>query len=375
MNTNDRVLLAHHWYMSRRGGERVFEQMAALFPGADLVFLSVNRSALSVEIARRRCHVSFLRLLTPRFCDHRWLLPLYPAAARSLPVPVQTKLILSSDASVIKGLRKPKGCVHVCYCHSPPRYLWDLSGEYLARTAGLNGMRARLFRWLLPRLRHFDLGAAQRVDHFIANSAFVAERIKRLYGRDAHVIHPGVDVSRFTPAGAPQDFYLCVGELVGYKRMDLAVKACSQSGRKLIVVGDGPEMPQLRLMAGSTVQFLGRAPDGEVAGLMSRCRALLHPQLEDFGIAAVEAQAAGRPVIAFRGGGVLETVIEGETGFFFTEQTVESLLEACDRLEKSVPPLLPEACRANAEKFSQSVFQAKLLKFLDQAVGFRSAKP
>lgn len=375
MNTGDRVLLAHHWYMSRRGGERVFEQIAALFPGADLVFLSINPPALSAEIAQRRRRVSFLRLLTPRFCDHRWLLPLYPLAARSLSVPAQTKLILSSDASVVKGLRKPKGCVHVCYCHSPPRYLWDLSEEYLARTAGLSGIKARLFRWLLPRLRHFDWAAAQRVDHFIASSAFVAERIKRLYGRSAHVIHPGVEVARFTSQESPEDFYLCVGELVGYKRADLAVEACTQSKRKLVVVGDGPEMPRLRARAGGTIQFLGRVPDSKVAQLMSRCRALIHPQVEDFGIAAVEVQAAGRPVIAFHGGGVLETVIEGRTGFIFSEQAVESLCGALDRFEKAAPVLLSQVCRANAKRFSTSLFRTKMLQFLDQTVGLRSANP
>lgn len=364
MNTDNPVLLAHHWYMSRRGGERVFEQIAELFPNAEMLFLCINRSALGPAVAGRELHVSFLRLLTPGFCDHRWLLPLYPLATRMLPVPPRTKLILSSDASVLKGLRKPTGCVHVCYCHSPPRYLWDLSEEYLTQTAGLSGAKARLFRWLLPWFRRFDFNAAQRVDHFIANSAFVAERISRLYGRGAHVIHPGIDIARFMPRKVSEGFYLCVGELVSYKRIDLAVEVCTQSRRKLIVVGEGPEMPRLRSMSGSTIQFLGRLPDPEVAQLMSRCRALIHPQVEDFGIAAVESQAAGRPVVAFGRGGALETVIDGETGWFFHEQTASSLAAVLDRVDQAGEALSAEACRRNAERFSHEAFRENLLSFL-----------
>jgi glycosyltransferase involved in cell wall biosynthesis len=282
------IHLAHHWWVSRRGGERLFEEMASLFPGAAISTLFLQRETLTPSMASRRWLVSPLGRIAPRFVEHRKLLPLYPWAVRQLVVPRQTRLLLSSDAAIIKGLRKPPGCVHVCYCHSPPRYLWDMASEYIARTAGLGALGRWLFACSLRRLRKFDLIGVASVDHFIANSRFVAERIQRIYGRQSTVVYPPVDCGRFDgPPCQPGDYYLVVSELVAYKRADLAVAACNLLGRPLVVVGDGPERARLAAMAGPTVRFAGRVDDATVVGLMRGCRAFLHPQIEDFGIAAV----------------------------------------------------------------------------------------
>jgi glycosyltransferase involved in cell wall biosynthesis len=222
-----------------------------------------------------------------------------------------------------------------------------------------------LFRRILPRLQRFDRAAAAQVDHFIGNSGFIAERIRRIYGREAAVIYPPVDVARFAgPDELPGDYYFVVSELVSYKRVDLAVKACARSGRRLIVAGAGPERAKLEALAGPSVRFVGRLNDAEVVRLMRGCRAFLHPQIEDFGIAAVEAQAAGRPVIAFWGGGAKETVREGQTGLFFAEQTVEALVEALDDFERRWRDFSPQICRAQAERFATPRFRSEIECFL-----------
>lgn len=359
-----RAHLGHNWFMARRGGERTFAEMARLFPEAAVSTLFLNRATLPPDLARRRFDVSPLGALAPRLMSHRNLLPFYPWAAGRLRVPSGTKLLLTSDASLLKGIPKPPGCVHVCYCHSPPRYLWDMSEEYLRQTPGIGGPGRWLFRRLIPRLRAFDLKAAAGVDHFIANSEFVAGRIRRIYGREAVVLAPPVEVARFTPRSRPGDYYLCVSELVSYKRVDLAVEACVRTGRKLVVVGDGPEGARLRAAAGGAVEFRGRVDDAEVASLLSGCRAFLHPQLEDFGISAVEAQAAGRPVVAYRGGGALETVAEGRTGMFFETQTVESLMAALAEFEAKKDGFEADVCRTRAELFAPEVFAGKLKSHL-----------
>ncbi|MFH1497153.1 MAG: glycosyltransferase [Verrucomicrobiota bacterium] len=353
--------LAHQWWVWQRGGGRVFEDMASLFPEADVSMIVHAPETFTPAMAGRRIHVSALQLVSPRWIDHRKLLPLFPWAVRGLSAPDGTRLLLTSDAAVIKGMRKPPGCVQVCYCHSPPRYLWEMTEEYAGRTSGLGAVGRAVFRRSAERVRCFDLQASANVDHFIANSAFVAERIRRCYGREASVLHPAVNLARLVPNGRPpEDFYLVVSELVSYKRVDLAVEACTRLGRRLVVVGDGAEASRLRAMAGPTVEFHGRAGDEVVSDLLARCRAFLHPQIEDFGLTPVEAQACGRPVIALGRGGALETVQDGRTGLFFTDQTVDVLMDAMERFEKSPGMFSPEQCRAQATLFSRDRFLERL---------------
>ena len=338
-----------------------------MFPEAAISTLFLNRPTLSPAMAARDWRVSPLGRIAPRFVEHRKLLPLYPWAVRRLRVPAGTRLLLSSDATLIKGLRKPPGCFHVCYCHSPPRYLWDLANEYARRTAGLGAAGRWLFRLLLPRLRAFDRAAADGVDSFLANSRFVANRIRRCYGREAAVVYPPVDLRRFAPASVG-GYYLVVAELVAYKRVALAVAACARTGRRLVVVGAGAERARLRRLAGPTVEFTGRRSDAEVADLMAHCRALVYPQIEDFGIAAVEAQAAGRPVLAYRGGGALETVVEGKTGLFFDAQEETALVATLDDFEAAPGRFAPEACCRQAARFAPEEFRTGLGRAITAAL-------
>ena len=363
------VALAHHWAVSMRGGEKVLEALAEMFPEAPIYTLVAQPENLSATLRRHRFVTSPLQRLPGGARHYKKLLPLFAWAIRRLRVAPGTRVVLSSDASLIKGLSLPEGATHICYCHSPPRYLWDMAETYLQTTAGLGLIGRAVFRWVIPRAQRFDRAAADRVTHFIANSAFVQKRIRDFYGRDAEIIHPPVDVEAFNPSRERQDFYLLVSELVPYKRVDLAVEAFRQTGRRLIVIGDGSEMASLRASAPANVEFLGRQPFAVLKEHFETCRAFLYPQVEDFGITAVEAQAAGAPVLAFRGGGALETVIENETGLFFDRQDSASLAAAVGRAEQM--PFSSAACRRNAERFHPRHFREKIASFLTRTTGLK----
>jgi glycosyltransferase involved in cell wall biosynthesis len=269
-------------------------------------------------------------------------------------------LVISTSSAFAKGVITRPGALHVCYCHTPCRYIWDLYHEY-TRDHPARMLIAPVAHWL----RLWDRYASDRVDAFIANSHETAARIQCHYRADSEVIYPPVDVERVVPTGEPaEDFHLVVSRLVSYKRVDLAVEAANRLGRRLIVVGDGAERRRLEAMAGPTVEFLGWRSDEEVAGLYGRCRALLFPGFEDFGITPVEAQAAGRPVVAFGRGGATETVVDGTTGVLFAEQTVEALMEAILRLDRlSIDPL---RCRRNAERFEPQEFQRRIRRAIER---------
>jgi glycosyltransferase involved in cell wall biosynthesis len=251
--------------------------------------------------------------------------------------------------------------VHVCYCYTPMRWVWRQE-DYLARER-FSRLQALAVTLALPLLRWWDLRASRRPDFYITSSRVVAERIERYYGRTAVVIPPPVDLARFTVSGTPGAFYLIVSRLVAYKRIDLAIAACNQLGRPLVIIGDGPDRARLAALAGPTVELRGRRPDAEVNAAAAGCRALLFPGEEDFGIAPLEANAAGRPVVAWRGGGATETVIDGETGVFFDEPTAASLAEAMLRLERQ--PWSPERLRAHAATYDRPVFVRRIRAFLD----------
>ncbi len=361
-STSGKVCLAHHWLVRMRGGEKVLEQLCELFPSAPIYTLTAKPEALSEVIRRHEIRSSPLGRL-PGFSSHyKSLLPLFPAAIRGLKVEVETDLLFTSDASILKGLSLSPKTAHFCYCHSPPRYLWDLHDVYMNKTAGLGSFGRAVFKTVTPYLRQFDYEAAQRVTSFIANSAFVQTRIKDFYGRDSVVIHPPVDVDAFSCKEPTEDFHLIVSELVPYKRIDIAVEAFNRLGKRLVIIGDGSEMNALRARAKSNVEFLGRQPFAVLKRHFERCRAFLYPQIEDFGITAVEAQAAGRPVIAFRKGGAVDSVVEGRTGLFFDEQTADSLAEVVAGLDEVT--IDPAVCRANAERFRPEKFRAAIAALL-----------
>jgi len=268
-------------------------------------------------------------------------------------------VVITASSAFSKSIETRGGTKNICYCHTPPRYIWDLTEEYTSRVP-LGGTAGPMVRWLRAR----DREASRQVHRFVANSACVADRIQRTYGRSATVVHPPVDTARIKPSGSPpEDFYLVVSRLVSYKRVDLAVRACTVLNRRLLVVGTGPEERRLRAMAGPTVRFCGALPDSAVGPLYARCKAFLFPGCEDFGISAVEAQAAGRPVVAFGKGGATETVVDGVTGVLFDEQTVDVLSGAMAYLDRV--EIDPTACRRNAIRFDTSIFQTGMRAVVD----------
>jgi glycosyltransferase involved in cell wall biosynthesis len=368
-----RVAIIHYWFVGRAGGERVVEALAEALPQADLFALVADRTVLAPVLQSRKLHTSFLQHLPGAQKFHRLFFPLQPIALEHFDLS-NYDLVISSESGPAKGvITSPKTC-HVCYCHSPMRYIWEMYPEY---RRGMNPLIRSIFSLTSHYMRIWDYASAGRVDYFVANSDFVASRIRKYYGRESTVIPPPVETSAGSITTPPGDYYIAVGRLVDYKRFDLAVRACSDLGRKLKVIGEGPQFKRLRQMAGPTVQFLGKVSDNELRVQLAGSRALLFPGEEDFGIVPVEAQSFGKPVIAFASGGVLETVrgmwpgedaIEGPTGVFFTDQSPSGIAEAILRFESMQNDFSPQAIREHSLQFDTSVFNERILEFLSHAV-------
>jgi glycosyltransferase involved in cell wall biosynthesis len=368
-----RVALAHHWMVSMRGGEKVFEQIGEMFPGAPIHTLVADSPRLTASLRSHPLHTSPFQRMPGGLRHYKKLLPLFPWAVKSLKVRGPVDLVISSDASVIKGLTYPADVPHVCYCHSPPRYLWDLQEDY-TKSSEVGGPLGRmLFNRVVPHVRAFDRRAAGRVTHFIANSDFVRKRIEASYGRESEIIYPPVALDDFAVATEePESFYLVVSQLAPYKRIDVAIEAFNRLKKPLVVIGEGSERARLESGSGPTITFLGSQSQAVLRDHFRRCRALIFPGIEDFGITPLEAQASGRPVLAYRAGGVLETIRENVTGLFFDEQTPESLIETVERFESARNPFDPRQCRESAERFSPVSFRAKLSDYLARHLGARS---
>lgn len=359
------IALAHHWMEFFRGGEAVLDEFSRLFPKVPIHILVYNEKNLPPSLLEHPFHASALQKIPVLKARFRNLLPFFPEIIRGMRVAPSTRFVLSSDASMIKGVTLPEDAIHVCYCHSPPRYLWGLQDSYLESSSHGNRLGRWLFSAALPRLRRFDRRMAQQVDRFIANSRCVQERISRVYNRDSVVIHPPVNVDRFNPHRRREDFYLVVSALVPYKRIDLAVEACSRLRRKLVVIGTGPEEADLKRRGGDCVTFLGWQSNDVVRDHYERCRAFIFPGIEDFGITPCEAQAAGAPVLAFGQGGALETVADGKTGLFFDVQSTESMMECLRRFEAS-PSFSSASCRANVDHLRPARFRSEMRRYLEQ---------
>ena len=353
-----RTVLVHDWLTGMRGGEKVLEALADLFPGAPILTLVHRPGAVSPALETHPIRVSWLGRLPGARRHYRKLLPLYPAAMATLRVP-PADLVVSSSHAAAKAVRKPAGAVHVCYCYTPMRYLWDLYDDYFGPERADWLTRAAM-RALRGPLRRWDVATAAGVDHWLAVSEHVRERIRRLYGCESTVLHPWVDLERFTPGGeAAGERYLVVSALVPYKRIDLAIAAAARLGRGLDVVGTGPDAERLAraaAAAGGDVRFLGWLDDAALAPAYRGARAVLMPGEEDFGIAPLEAMASGRPVVACARGGALETVVDSETGVLFAPQTAEALAAAIERCEAIAWD--PARLRARAERFSRARFVA-----------------
>jgi glycosyltransferase involved in cell wall biosynthesis len=355
-----RIALIHDFLLDLRGAERVFSAICNAWPDADVFTAVYDERGTEGRFADRTVHTSFLQRLRPTSRTFRPLLPLYPHAIESFDLRGYDTVISSSSAWA-HGVLVDPGAVHVCYCHNPFRYAWT---EREATLQARGPVVRPVLRTLLSQWRQWDWIAAQRVDRYVANSRTTADRVRRYFGREATVLHPPVEIDRFTP-GAVGAHYVVLAELMAHKRIDVAVKAFSRLGLPLVVIGDGPEGRRLRRMAGPSVKFTGRISDQHVAELLTSARALVVTACEEFGIAAVEALAAGRPVIALGEGGVPESVRDGVTGAFYERSDPDSLADTLLRFDALAVD--PAACRAAAERFSVQRFQERLASIVAEA--------
>lgn len=372
-----KVAFVHDWLVTCRGGEKVLEALLPLYPDAPVFTLFYDPAAMPESIRGRKIFFpAGLNRLRPL---RKALLPFLPAAIESLPL-FDFDLLISTSSCVAKGALPGPVASHLCYIHSPMRYVWDQRDEYVDRLPRIPGLRTVINR-LSADLRQWDVVSAKRVDQFVANSRFVQQRVRRFYGRDASVVYPPVDVQRFLRlaegrdagrAGRPghDDYYLVAGAAVSYKRFDLAVDACRKLGRKLVIAGDGPEWQSLRKKAGAGVEFVRGPDDATWESLMAGARALLFPGVEDFGITGVEALAAGTPVIAQRAGGALDFMEEGSSGVYFDRPEVDSLAGAIKDFEEKFV-IDPRALESQARKFSTAAFQNAMKQEIDQLIRSR----
>ncbi len=353
------AVLTHHWLVRRRGGERVLEGLGELVPGAPVYTLVHDPAGMGDwPLAGRDVHTSWLQRVPGARRYYPKMLPILPAAARGVRLP-DVDLVVCSDAAIAKAMTPAPRSVVVCYCHSPMRYVWDLSAEY-RRT--LPAVIRPLWGPLCQRVRAADRRAAQRVDVFVANSRHVADRIRRHYGKPALVVHPPVDIPKAPSTQPREDFYLCLGFHTPYKRLDLAVETCRVLGKRLVVIGDGPDVRRIDATGDRHVQSLGWQPTAVIEDHLRRAAALLFPGEEDFGIVPVEAMAYGCPVVAYGVGGATETVLPDETGVLFAEQTVECLGEAVERCASM--QFDPQAMHRHAARFGRPRFLAEMRDIL-----------
>lgn len=358
------LTLVHDFLIQMGGAEKVVEVMAEAYPDAPIHTSATFGANLFPVFRTNRVRNTWMQHIPGMPGLHKKLFFLYPFAFLSHRLP-QTKVAWISSSSFAKWIPKPAGAKFICYCHTPPRYFWS-PDEYLENEIRSPLLR-RFVRSLMPLFRWSDKRQSRKFDLFIANSRNVQQRIRDCYGKESVVIYPPVNVDRFQVSDQREDFFIIVSRLVSYKRVDLAVKAFTQTGRKLVVIGDGPDRERLEKLAGPSVTFLGRASDEEVTDCMARCRGFVFPGLEDFGITPVEAQACGKPVIAFRGGGALETVIEGKTGVFFDQPDSDALASALQNFDAI--DWDPQTIRRNAERFSTERFLEETRQVLRQFEG------
>lgn len=363
----NRVVLVHDWLTGMRGGEKCLDVLCRRWPRAPLFTLLHKRGALNDAIENRSIHASALQNLPAVHRYYRYLLPLMPAAASGWKLP-ECDLVVSLSHCVAKAAKPPPGVPHVCYCFTPMRYAWHMRDAYFQK----RGLKARILDGLLAGIRAWDRRTASRVTHFIAISETVKKRIADCYGRDSVVIYPPVDTDFYCPAPVRrEDYYLVISAFAPYKRLDLAIQACNRLGRHLVVIGTGQDERRLRSLAGPTVHFLGWQPDSVLRDHLRRCKALLFPGEEDFGIVPVEAQACGCPVVAFGRGGATETVVPPggraePTGVWFDVPNEDSLAEALGRFEVQAREFAPTAARHQALRFTEARFAREMFAYLDR---------
>lgn len=368
-----KVAIVHDWLVVSGGAEKVLKNIIECFPKAD-IFSIVDFLEDRDCVKGKTVNTSFIQRMPFARRRYRAYLPLMPIAIEQVDLSGYD-LVISSSHAVAKGVLTGPNQVHVSYVHSPIRYAWDLQHQYLRESNLSRGIKSVMARVLLHYIRGWDSRSANGVDHLLANSQFIARRIKKAYQREATVIYPPVDLANMTMRTQKEDFYVTASRMVPYKRIDLIVRAFSQTPeRRLVVIGDGPEMKKIKAVAGDNVTILGHQPSDVLVDYLQRARAFIFAAEEDFGISVVEAQACGTPVIAFGRGGALESVIglplDRPTGVFFGEQTPESLLDAVSRFEHSSHLFDARQCRKNAERFSSENFKTALVNFIDSRVPY-----
>jgi glycosyltransferase involved in cell wall biosynthesis len=355
----NKIAIIHYWLVNMRGGEKVLEALCDIFPTADIYTHVFNPKMISDKIKSHKIRTTFIAKLPFAKKLYPYYLPLMPCALKKLNLN-NYKLVVSSESGPAKGIIPIKGAYHICYCHTPMRYIWDLYHDYYDKSNAVVRFFMRLF---VMRLRIWDVQTAENVNCFIANSKFVARRIQQYYGRDSLVVFPPVDIEKFLNVPrTPDDYYLFFGQLTNYKRLDIAIKACILAKRRLIIAGSGAKVKNIE---NDLVEYKGSLSDKEIILLLSRAKALLFPGIEDFGIVPVEAMAAGCPVIAYRKGGALETVLENVTGIFFDEQSPEALAKAIMELESKYTQFCDrEQYWNHVNQFSRKCFDEKIQRII-----------
>ncbi len=361
------VALIHYWLVNMRGGEKVLQALSGMYPDAPIFTHAVDRTSLSSELASRNIQTTFIQKLPQASRRYQQYLALMPLALEQLDFRGYD-LVISSESGPAKGIVVGPGTTHICYCHSPMRYVWDMYHDYLSKSSFLVRL---LMRPICHYLRIWDATSSIRVDQYVANSRYVSERIRKFYGRTSEVIAPPVQVGEFTPLANKSDYYLFFGELVGYKRADLAIEAFRNTDKKLIIAGKGEQLEALKKTAPPNVTFTGSLPFLEVKRLLANAKALVFPGVEDFGIIPVEAMACGTPVIAYGKGGVLDSVIPEKTGLFFDTQSPASLAEAILKFENRAP-FDPADLRTQAELFSPELFKTRMSNLINSTLSSRT---
>lgn len=366
-----KIALVHDWLTNMGGAERVVINFKEIYKDAPIYTTLYDPDNLDNELKNINVKTSFLQKPKNLRKGHQRLLPFMPMAFESFDLN-EYDVVLSSSSSCAKGVITNPNTMHVCYCHTPMRYAWEYYYEY-ANEWGLNKLKGKLLKYVMNYMRMWDRVSADRVDYFIANSENVAKRIWKHYRRESVVIHPPVRCKLFNISDIDEDYFLIVSRLVPYKRIDLAVQAFNELGLPLVVIGVGKDLDRLKAMAKNNIKFLGRQPDEVIKEYYSKCRAFVFPGEEDFGITPLEAQASGRPVIAYGKGGALETVVEQRTGVFFKQQTVEDLKDAVSRFQSlSFDKIF---IRKHAESFDEKIFEMKIKNFVNEKYnGFLSTK-
>ncbi len=354
--------IVHYWLNSMRGGEKVIESLIDIYPNSEIITNIYSQQNVSEKISKKKVKTTFINSLPNAGKFYQYYLPLYPTALKNIHIN-SGEFVISSESGPAKGIKVSNKIPHICYTHSPMRYIWDMQDEYFG-----TGFKRKILQPIINYLQRWDFSTAQKLDYIIANSNFVKKRIKRVWNRESTVIHPPVDTERFSSNNSISDYYLLFGQHVKYKKPELPVRAFNENGKKLIVMGAGEELPFLKSIAKDNIEFLGRVGDEIKNKYLSSCQALIFPGVEDFGIIPVEAMACGRPVIAFNKGGATETVKDNVTGLFFNSQNTKSLNKVINQFENIADQFDPKIIKQHSLIFSKQVFQKKFKEYVEQCI-------